>query len=180
MEISTYETWMEWTHEELRRRAVAEADYIKRDPEYLPRQREDQRDLEQQRSGLLVRFPRSVVTEGLSDEYDFACRWCWRHIGPMNGPCLDAHSYYPACPLVLATEYLERGEYQGKEFVKKRYQHPADHEHEGRWTYLWFGKTGYDYGFGEYYFANETDRAQFLTAFPTFTWDASWDEEEPN
>jgi hypothetical protein len=172
MEVSTYEVWLEEDRQDRERLAAIH-------PEYVQSRLTSQEERDRDRRGLLVNFPYSVVAEGEYSDHDYAARWCWQHIGRMNGLCIGAHTYYPACPLVLETEYLERGEYQGQETVEKRYRHPADHEHQGQWTYLWFGKTGYDYGFGEYYFVNETDCTQFLAALPTFNWDASWDEEEP-
>jgi hypothetical protein len=60
----------------------------------------------------------------------------------------------------------------------KQYTNPGDHEHEGEWSFLWIGKTGYDYGYGEYCFENERDRDSFLAAFSTFTWSEDWDKED--
>jgi hypothetical protein len=61
---------------------------------------------------------------------------------------------------------------------RKRYANPGEHSHEGRWTFLWLGKTDYDFGYGKYCFADEADCFTFLAAFSTFTWSEAWDSEE--
>jgi len=40
---------------------------------------------------LRKRFPYQVWTEGYYPEIDNAARWCWRHIGPQDGPCVVTH-----------------------------------------------------------------------------------------
>lgn len=153
MDISTYEEW----------------------------QKEEGYEPNSERSELLARFPYTVVATGYYPEHDYACRWCWQNIGPADGPCRD-FGEYPGCPLVLETKRVERGvslDSNGKEYAWKRtrYTNPGDHRHEGEWTFLWIDKVDYDYGYGEYFFAKEADRARFISAFPSFTWSESWDED---
>jgi hypothetical protein len=99
-----------------------------------------------------------------------------------DGLCSACHSEYPGCPLVLATERIERvteTDKNGNEvtWLRKDYTDPGAHSHEGAWSFLWLGKTGYDFGYGEYCFANEADHARFMAAFSTFTWSEAWDRE---
>lgn len=180
MEISTYEAWIEWTVQDRQQRAAARPQYIRDHPEYLQRHLERQYALDRKRSELLGKFPYSVVAEGEHAEHDYAARWCWQNIGPKNGRCDNYNSTYPACPLVLETEYIEHGvvklpdgTQQSREW--KSYRDPGAHQHQGDWTSLWLSKTGHDYGFNIFFFAHQQDYARFLAAFPTFTWDASWD-----
>ena len=173
MEISTYEAWLKEDRRDRERLAATH-------PEYVQSRLDTQRELDRDRHELLTAFPYSVVAEGISTEHDFAAHWCWQHLGPMHGCCIGAYTEYPACPLVLATEYYERVVYQGREWVEKRYLHPVAHEHQGVWTYLWFGKTDYDYGYGEYFFSAELDCGRFVSAFPTFTWSEAWNKENLN
>lgn len=39
---------------------------------------------------------------------------------------------------------------------------------EAKWTDLWYGKTGYDYGFWEFFFKNEQDAESFKKAVNDF------------
>lgn len=180
MELSTYEIWLEWSAQEWGRRAAADFQSVYRQQEYLQRQRERRQAIDRKRAELLKKFPFTVVAEGEHAEHDYAARWCWQQIGPQNGRCTNYHSTYPACPLVLATEYIQqevRKDVLGQECLHtwKAYRDPGEHKHEGIWTSLWLGKSGHDYGFNVYFFLNENDKRRFLTAFPTFIWDASWD-----
>jgi hypothetical protein len=168
MDISTYETWQE---EE--RRAIGALAVTR--PEYVQHEVDHQREQNKQRDELLVRFSYSVVATGIYPEHDYACRWCWQNISPADGWCIDWYSEYPTCPLVMETEHMERGTRTDKsgEVLScewKRYANPGEHRHEGQWSFLWLGKTGYDYGYGEYCFTREGDRVNFLAALPTFTW----------
>ena len=175
MKIATYDAWLEEDRQDRERLAATR-------PEYVQRHIDDQKKLDQNRLEILMTFPYSVVSEGGYPEHDYAGRWCWQHIGPKEGPCDNWHSEYPACPLVLATEYVRSGEYKNPEgkivpYRRKTYCDPGEHAHQGRWTSLWLGKTDYDYGFQIYFFADEADYGEFLAAFPTFTWDESWNKE---
>ena len=177
MKISTYEAWLE---EELQHQKRIEERYPTSTNAYL----EMQHDIDRERTQLLERFPSSTVLEGHYPEHDYAVRWCWQNISPCHGTCSEWHSEYPACPLVLTTENVEHGtlkDRNGKETPWKRisYANPGEHEHEGVWCSIWLGKTDYDYGFREYCFANEIDREQFLSAFPTFTFGEKYDTHEP-
>lgn len=170
MEMTTYDAWLAENTRERERRI---ANY----PDLVQGHIEDQQERDQERRDLLAVFPYSVVAEGFYSEHDYATRWCWQHISPKNGLCDSYQSDYLALSSVLETEFLEHTFYRGNEWFHKRYWEPAEHAHQGEWAYLWFGKTDYDYGFGEYYFAQDTDRAKFVEAFPAFTWDEAWNRE---
>ena len=103
------------------------------------------RDKSDRRQRLRERFPHVVLLEGSYPETDFAERRCWQQFGFCDGKCQNYASEYP------------------------RYSQPPEHEHVGVWTTMWLGKTGYDYGFMEFYFANESDRDSFLAAVPSLT-----------
>ncbi|MCW3098623.1 MAG: hypothetical protein JWL77_4241 [Chthonomonadaceae bacterium] len=182
MELSSYEDWMEWTVQDRERRAAAHATYVQIHPDYLKRRLERHDALNRKWSELLVDFPYSVVAEGDCSEQDYAGRWCWLNISPESGRCNNYHSTYPACPLVLATEFIEQGvgkDIYGTERTRewKAYRDPGEHRHEGDWKSLWLGKSGHDYGFNVFFFAKQSDHDQFLTAFPTFIWHSSWDSD---
>jgi hypothetical protein len=128
---------------------------------------------EENRKEALGKFPYTTVVEGVYPEMDFAHRWCWHEFGsPEYKQCYEYGSEYPACPLVLATEYIETGTYKeldGTEhqWKEKCYKEVEKHSHDGgNWTTVWLGKTGYDYGFSEYYFLNEVDRDAFVKEVP--------------
>jgi hypothetical protein len=136
-------------------------------------------ELEFERQERFRRFPQAVILAGVYPEHDFAKRWCWQTIGPCDGECHDSSAEYPGCPLVLATERAEP--FRG--WPQKKYSTVAEHVHEGLWTWFWLGKTDYNYGFGEFYFANGSDIDRFVTAVPTFSWgenyDPAWGRESP-
>ena len=151
MEISTYEAWLEWMVQDRERRAFVHANYVQNHPEYLQSHLERQDALERKHEELL-QPSYTVITEGEYSEHDYACRWCWQHISPKHGQMQQLQSEYPACSLVLETEYIEQGTIQDKDGTEKpvkwkAYQDPGEHTHQGVWTSLWLGKTGYDYGF---------------------------------
>jgi hypothetical protein len=99
-----------------------------------------------EREERLLSFPYSVMLELAYTELDFANRWCWQHLGPENGECLQKGSEYRVC-----TEEMP-------------------HCHTGKWTTYWFGKTEYDFGFNEWYFIEQSDRDQFLAILPEINW----------
>ncbi len=127
------------------------------------------------------RYPFTVMVEGHYPESDFATRWCWQQFGPYHADsCCEYASEYPACPLVLAIEeYVIKKSYV-KDGVTHEYDYhtrdPGKHSHEGTWTYVWLGKTGYDYGFTEYCFLNEADRDAFLAAAPSLTFGENYED----
>lgn len=131
-------------------------------------------DKARNRQEVLLKFPYSVVLQGVYPEHDFVDRWCWQNFGPRNGPCTDGvHSEYTGCPIVLATEYVSKYSWKdkdGKEHSGEEicYRDVERHSHEGTWQSIWLIKTGYDYGLGEYCFSSEEDRDRFLAAVPTF------------
>lgn len=122
----------------------------------------------------LKKFPYTAIVEGCYPESDYSARWCWKQFGPMHtDECTESYSEYPGCPLVQATEYLHHYTYKNhdgnmKEDSEKCYKQPEKHGHEGNWTIVWLGKTGYDYGFTEYYFLSELDRNDFAEAVSSF------------
>jgi hypothetical protein len=127
---------------------------------------------EEARKIAIIKYPYTAVVEGCYPENDFSHRWCWQKFGsPECKQCYDHCSEYPACSLVLVTEYIETGTYKDMngtehEWKEKRYKEPEKHGHDGTWTTVWLGKTGYDYGFTEYYFLNEVDRDAFVKEAP--------------
>ena len=128
---------------------------------------------EEKRNVIKSKFPFTVVLYGAYISHDFAVRWCWRNFGPIDGKCDERGSEFPGCPLVLATEYLVNGWYfdankNKVDWEEKAYKEVEDHDHVGIWKYFWLGKHGYDYGFSEFYFQNESDRDCFLAAIPNF------------
>ncbi len=129
---------------------------------------------EEQRVLLRASFPFAVVLEGATTEHDFVERWCWQSFGPPTRlQCHDDSSEYPGCPLVLATEEIMVSSYFDKEGKKqehtyKTYQEVEAHAHDGVWTTKYLGKSGYDYGYNEYYFQNEQDYKKFVEAIPMF------------
>lgn len=125
---------------------------------------------EEKRAEFAKQFAYTAVVEGNYPEQDYLTRWAWQQFGPMQcEECCESYSEYPACPLVQATEYTYNYTYKDidgtmKEDSEKQYKKPEKHGHEGVWTTVWLGKTGYDYGFMEFYFKNEADRDAFLKA----------------
>jgi hypothetical protein len=101
---------------------------------------------EADRNQRLSRFPYSVMLELSFAELDFANRWCWQHFGPSDGECLERYSEYSACKLA------ER------------------HSHIGKWTWHWFVKTDYNYGFNEWYFSEAADRDFFVASVDQINW----------
>lgn len=131
-------------------------------------------------------FSFTAVLEGVYPEQDYANRWCWQNIGSRQcGECECSSSEYPGCPLVLATEYIKTGWYPNQAGQRVYWSEKAyieekvpQHGHKGIWSSYWLGKTGYDYGFTEYYFQNESDRDKFLAAFPIFNTGENYEEKE--
>jgi len=142
-------------------------------------------DRDEKRKEYRERFPFTVILQGVYPEHDFVSRWCWQNIGPMQcEECHETSSEYPGCPLVLATEYIQNGWYHNKAgrrvyWSEKAYieEKVPKHSHEGVWMAYWLGKTGYDYGFSEYYFQNESDRDKFIAATPIFTLGERYEKE---
>lgn len=131
-------------------------------------------DRQEKRDRLKEEFPYTAILEGCYPEHDFVYRWCWQNIGPHHGLCQEGESsQYVGCPIVLATKHTVTGWYPDKngnrvDWEEEAYQDVEEHSHVGNWCYLWLGKTGYDYGYAEYYFKSESDRDRFLAAIPVF------------
>jgi hypothetical protein len=95
------------------------------------------------------------MLEAAYPEIDFANGWCWQQFGPMDGECTQRYSEYRVC-----TEEVR-------------------HRHVGKWTTRWITKTDYDFGFIEWYFANETDRDFFLANLPEINWGEHYPKRKP-
>lgn len=100
----------------------------------------------QERSEYLLNFPFPVMLQVAIPELDFANRWCWENFGPAHGECLQSQSEYPVCKLI------------------------QPHSHIGVWMAHWYMKIAYDFGYNEWYFANESDRNRFCDNVPNFNW----------
>ncbi len=126
------------------------------------------------RQPALIKFPYKVITEGYHPVHEYSTRWCWQNFGDKDcKECAEHYSEYPGCPLVLATEeYVIKRSHPDSSGVIRTWEEksrkPSDHGHEGTWTTVWLGKTGYDYGFMEWYFDNETDLNTFVNNIPSF------------
>jgi hypothetical protein len=107
---------------------------------------EEQVEQKLERQEQLARFPYSVMLQVSFPELDFANRWCWRRFGPSRGECMQRYSEYRVCDLT------------------------EPHSHLGGWTCKWFVKTDYDFGFNEWYFAEEDDRDRFLGSVKEINW----------
>ena len=101
---------------------------------------------EEERKNRLSRFPYVVMLQVSFAEFDFANRWCWQHFGPNEGLCLQSQSDYSMCDL------------------------EEPHSHVGKWTWYWFAKTDYNFGFNEWYFADQSDRKHFLASVEQINW----------
>ena len=101
---------------------------------------------ERERAARLSRFPHAVTLQVSFPELDFANLWCWQHFGPSDGDCLQRQSDYPACSI------------------------PEPHAHAGKWMWYFLGKTDYDFGFCEWYFAEQPDRDSFLARVGEISW----------
>jgi hypothetical protein len=109
----------------------------------LPEAKTEER---RERDVRLRRFPYPVMLEAAYAELDCANRWCWLHFGPMDGECLQRDSEYRVC------------------------MDETTHHHCGTWTNCWISRTAYNFGFTEWYFAEEADRALFLANLPEINW----------
>jgi hypothetical protein len=98
------------------------------------------------RQARLSRFPFSVMLQLSFTELDFANRACWQRLGPSDGECNQPHSEYRMC---------DRTE---------------PHTHVGKWTWHFFVKTSYDFGFCEWYFAESGDRDWFAANVNEINW----------
>lgn len=106
----------------------------------------EQHDQHRERQQILDRFPYPLMLELSFPELDFANRWCWQHFGPSHGEYFQKHSLYRMC----AADF--------------------PHCHIGSWSYRWFVKTDYDFGFNEWYFSNASERDLFLKFVPDINW----------
>src|SRR5262245_36010274 len=102
-------------------RTVEEADYDAYSASEYPDATKEAKDARasdiRERAARLSTYPYSVVLQVAYAELDYANRWLWKQLGPANGDCHQAQSYYPICTL----------------------QEP--HSHRGKWLSHWLGKT---------------------------------------
>ena len=99
-----------------------------------------------EREDRLKGFPYYVILELSYAELDFTNRWCWETFGNIQGKCEESSSGYPACQIKF------------------------QHSHWGNWMCNWFVKTGYNFGYCEWYFVNEEMKNQFLENVPNNQW----------
>ena len=76
-------------------------------------------------------WPYSLVVKLFYPQLDFAERQYRHTFGGCFGECLQRQSEYPSC------------------------FEPLPHCHNGRWRARWLAKTGYDFGYCEWLFAEE-------------------------
>ena len=96
------------------------------------------------RATILAKFPFSIMTLTAIDDIDFANFWLWNKFGPCNGSCHQSTSAFKACDVHVY------------------------HDHVGSWCCHFFAKTGYDFGFNEWYFDNKPSLIlfkKFITKF---------------
>ncbi|MGC4005709.1 MAG: hypothetical protein QM811_22345 [Pirellulales bacterium] len=98
------------------------------------------------RQERLSKYPFAVMLMVSFPELDFANRWCWQCFGPADGECMQRYSEYRTCEIAKA------------------------HSHDGVWTWHFFKKTDYDFGFTEWYFAKEEHATQFLENIEHINW----------
>ena len=94
----------------------------------------------------LRQFPHPVMLQVAFPELDFINRWCWVNFGSRDDECTQQDSEYRVCQI------------------------DEPHTHSGHWTDHWFVKTDYNFGFNEWYFANESDYKIFAQNIPGFNW----------
>lgn len=97
----------------------------------------------QERRRLLQSYPHSVILALHYPQLDIAEYWCWQQFGAAWGECLQRHADRPACAETL----------------------PHCHTAQ-RWHSHWYVKTGYDYGYNEFFFAHRADCERFLAFVP--------------
>jgi hypothetical protein len=105
--------------------------------------RSEQRSLRDER---LLHYPHAIMLQVAFPELDFVNRWCWMNFGSRDGDCTQKYSQYRVCQI------------------------DEPHSHSGVWTDHWFVKTEYDFGFNEWYFANDADYNAFLQNVPNINW----------
>ena len=111
--------------------------------DYSPEVRAEEK---RERKERLSRFPYAIMLQVSYPELDFANRWCWQHFGPAEGECTQHQSEYRVCALA------------------------ESHSHAGKWICHWFDKIDYDFGFNEWYFADQSDRERFLANVDELNW----------
>ena len=107
---------------------------------------EELAEQESSRKERLSRFPYAVMLEVAFPELDYANRWCWTNFVPADGGCAQKYSQYRVC------------------------QVGVPHSHTGVWAQHWFVKTDYDFGFTEWYFADQSNYELFLNYVPEINW----------
>ena len=111
---------------------------------------EERAEEELSRNQRLSRFPYAVMLQLAFPELDFANRLCWQEFGPADGECTQRFSQYRVCQI------------------------DVPHSHSGVWADYWFVKTDYDFGFNEWYFADQSHYDLFLKYVPKINWGESY------
>lgn len=93
-----------------------------------------------ERTRIIKEMRFRVVTEGSCDELSMAVQWCLDNVG-------------------------KRKDAIGENYNFRKLD---ENSPNGLWTELWYGKTGYDYGFSEFFFQNENDLNNFVLQIPNF------------
>ena len=139
----------------------------------------------------MKRFPYVVKYEDHFDVFDYMEDWCREHFGDKDGKCdwskcelhfdkwyddnnFDEILYQQKLEICgprpdpndreALKIYWEKTRKVNRDFFDKldeREDMPQDHSHTGIWTTVFAGKTGYDYGFQNFYFKNEEDAVYF-------------------
>lgn len=128
----------------------------------------------QEREERLKTFPYFIMFEMAWETDEELSKWCWDNIGLYDcKSCNEMAWFTPGCPLMLDliknTPKNDDNEKYWEEIQKAH--DDIEHGYEGNWATLSFGKTGYDYGFIEYYFKNEVDKEKVLAEIPIlFPW----------
>ena len=135
------------------------------------------------RNALLKQFPYRITMGGYCD-YDGDLVnmeiWCYEQFGFRHGEC-ETHyceySYENWCKkngfdeiLDREIDYLIKNGQRDKThqaienhsaYLRTLQNCPDDHSHIGTWTTLFLFKSGYDYGYQDYYFKHKADAVLF-------------------
>ena len=110
-------------------------------------------EMNAQRATLCKDYPFSIILALAYPQMDFANRWCWQQFGSPQGRCDDHQSEYPSCN-----------------------ETTPNHHHEGRWRTHWWEKLDYDFGYNEWFFAEQMDYEAFYAFIPHISFGEHYDE----
>lgn len=123
------------------------------DAEEVVKVRQRHAQMSECRAKIQQNYPHSIILALFYPQMDFADRWCWQQFGSPQGVCSDRYSEYPSC--------TETGE----------------HQHTGKWQTHWWGKVGYDFGYNEYFFAQQADYEAFCAFIPQICFGELYDAD---